>query len=309
MPVPKFFEMFRPILETLADDTPRHSQQLQAAVVEHFRLTSEEQSEMIPSGKKTRVHDRVEWAATYLRQSKLIESTGRGINRITQRGHDFLATAGSAITPDDLMIFPEYIEFKNRSKAGAAPGTRSGMTVAEITEQTATPEEVLDNAFRELNDSLVTEILDRVKEMPPVFFEQLIVQLMLRLGYGGAFGEGQRLGRTADGGVDGVISQDKLGLEKIYLQAKRWTGNTVGSEEVQAFVGALSGQGAIKGVFVTTSDFSVPARQYAERQHNFKLSLVNGRELAKLMIENDLGVTLLQRYDVKRIDSDFFSAD
>jgi restriction system protein len=309
MAVPKFDEMFRPILEALSDGEARRSKQLQAAVISYFSLTEDDLADMIPSGKKTRVYDRVEWASTFLRQARLIESIGRGVNRITQRGRDFLATTTGVIKPDDLNRFPEYVEFKNRSRSAPVVGPGLSATDGATPPESATPEEELDAAFNEINDSLVTELLDRIKEMPPAFFEQLIVQLMMKLGYGGAFGVGKSIGRTADGGVDGVISQDKLGLEKIYLQAKRWGDGTVGSKEVQAFVGALSGQGATKGVFVTTSDFSANARSYVDRQHNFKLSLVNGRELAKLMIENDLGVTLVQRYDVKRIDSDFFTAE
>jgi restriction system protein len=150
--------------------------------------------------------------------------------------------------------------------------------------------------------------LDRVKAMPPAFFEQLIVKLMLRLGYGGTADDaGQTLGKSGDGGVDGVINQDKLGLEKIYLQAKRWTDGTVGRPEIQRFIGALTGQHATKGVFITTSTFSQEAKEFARFVPNFKISLVDGVELARLMIEHNLGVALVERYEVKRVDSDFFS--
>lgn len=151
-------------------------------------------------------------------------------------------------------------------------------------------------------------MLDQIRLLTPVFFEQLIVKLMLRLGYGGTADDaGQTLGKSGDGGVDGVINQDKLGLEKIYLQAKRWTDGTVGRPEIQRFIGALSGQGASKGVFITTSTFSQEAREFARIVPNFKISLVDGVELARLMIEHDLGVSLVERYEVKRVDSDFFS--
>ena len=165
-------------------------------------------------------------------------------------------------------------------------------------------------AYRTLNEALAQDLIERIKAMPPGFFERLIVQLMLRLGYGRASEEsGQTLGRSGDGGVDGVISQDKLGLEKIYLQAKRWSDNTVGRPDVQAFVGALTGQGATKGVFITTSTFTRDARDYVKSIPHYKISLVDGPELARLMIQHDLGVSLVERYEVKRVDSDFFAEE
>ena len=165
-------------------------------------------------------------------------------------------------------------------------------------------------AYAELRDALAQEILDRIKAMPPAFFEQLIVQLMLSLGYGSSAEDARKtLGKSGDGGVDGVINQDKLGLDKIYLQAKRWNDTTVGSPQVQAFVGALAGKGVKKGVFITTSTSSNAAINYCAKSHDFKVALIDGDELARLMIDYNLGVSPIQRLELKRIDSDFFSLD
>ncbi len=306
MPIPEFFHFFRPCLEMLADGQPHYWRDIESRLIERFHLTPEEQAELIPSGRKTRVADRVQWALTYLRQAGLAESTERGWNKITPRGSEYLRRAPALITPDDLMEFDEFAAFAARSRerraSPAVPLAASGSPVAVV----RTPQEAIAAAYDEHNTALAQDALQRVKAMTPARFEKLIVDLMLGLGYGGTSGSGRTLGRTGDEGVDGVINQDKLGLEKIYLQAKRWDTRTVGRVELQAFVGALNGQGATKGVFITSSTFSQEARDYAARTMNFKISLIDGLELARLMIENDLGVALEQRYDVKRIDSDFF---
>jgi restriction system protein len=313
MAVPIFHQFFRPTLEVLKDRQPRHWRAIQSAVADAFGLSPEDRDELLPSQQRTRVADRVQWALTYLRQARLVETTGRGINRITSRGLEYLPNAPEIIRPSDLMAFSEFVEFQRRSR----PDTDGGATADENSRpflttdvEPVTPEEAIEAAFGKLNTALAQEVLDRVKGMSPAFFERLIVRLMLRLGYGGATEEfGYVLGKTGDGGVDGVINQDKLGLEKIYLQAKRWADASVGVKEIQAFVGALDGQGASKGVFMTTSAFSRDAMDYAKRVSRAKISLVDGLQLAKLMIEHDLGVSLVQRYDVKRVDSDFFAEE
>lgn len=312
MPIPEFYHFIRPALELHIDGQPASMKQIEGMLADKFSIPVEEREELLPSGRSTRLYSRVQWALTYLRQAKLLESTGRGVNKITGRGKQFLQTSPAVIKPSDLAMFPEFVAFQQGN--GATANGRSNQTtsvtkaIVASTSDKVTPEESIEASYQTLKDALAQEILERVKAMPPAFFEQLIVQLMLSLGYGGSVEDaGQTLGKSGDGGVDGVIKQDKLGLDNIYLQAKRWNEGTVGSKEVQAFVGALSGQGASKGVFITTSTFSKAAKDYTKLNHAFKVSLVDGLELARLMIDHNLGVSLVQRYDVKRIDSDFFT--
>lgn len=311
MAIPEFYYFIKPALELHKDGKPVSMKQAEGTLAELLSISPTDREEVLPSGRSTRLYSRVQWALTYLRQAKLLESVGRGINQITDRGREFLPTSPAVIRPSDLTKYPEFVKFQRGNAAlSSDPLIKSAdmlVDVSAVTSDTVTPEESIEAAYQTLKDALAQEILERIKAMPPAFFEQLIVQLMLSLGYGGTMSDaGQTLGKSGDGGVDGVIKQDKLGLDKIYLQAKRWTEGSVGSKDVQAFVGALSGQGASKGVFITTSTFSKAAKDYTKLNHAFKVSLVDGLELANLMVDHNLGVSLVQRYDVKRIDSDFF---
>ncbi|HVK05209.1 MAG TPA: restriction endonuclease [Armatimonadaceae bacterium] len=310
MAVPEFYKFMRPTLALHADGREYHWKQVADVVIAEMGLTDDDLAEMIPSGRKTRVHDRVQWALTYLRQAGLLEQARRGTNRITTLGRDYLKSAPPVIMPNDLMQFSSFVNFQTRQKTPSGNGSM-GMALAtddlSVAEE-QTPEEAIETAYRQLNEALAAEVQEQLKGLSPARFEWLIVQLMLRLGYGSAAEDaGKVLGRTGDQGVDGVISQDKLGLDKIYLQAKRYTEQSVGRQEVQAFAGALAGQQAVKGVFITTSTFTREARDYARAAANFKISLIDGVELARLMIDHDLGVSSVQRYDVKRVDSDFFA--
>jgi restriction system protein len=308
MSVPEYNRFFHPILELLKDGKPRHWSEIAVTIADQWNISTEDREELVPSGNRTRLNDRAQWALTYMAQALLVERVSRGVNRITQRGLDYLQTAPDEIKPSDLMVFPEYAAFQSRSKAVPTPKNPNLNGVTAPVETSVTPEEAISQAYREHNNALAQEMLEQVKNMSPSSFESLIVRLMLKLGYGGAGDEsGKTLGRTGDEGVDGVIKQDKLGLDNIYLQAKRWKNGTVGRPDVQAFVGALSGQGASKGVFITTTSFSKDAQDYAQNNKSFKLSLIDGLTLAQLMINNDLGVSLVERYDVKRLDSDFFT--
>lgn len=312
MPIPEFYHFIKPALELHKGGQPASMKQIEAVLADQFSIPPEEREELLPSGRSTRLYSRVQWALTYLRQANLLESVGRGVNKITARETQFLQTSPAIIKPSDLAVFPEFVVFQQGSGAATngASAQTTGPTAGIVTsaDDKVTPEESIEGSYRTLKDALAQEILERVKAMLPAFFEQLIVQLMPSLGYGGTVEDaGQTLGKSGDGGVDGVIKQDKLGLDNIYLQAKRWGVGTVGSKEVQAFVGALSCQGASKGVFITTSTFSKAAKDYTKLNHAFKVSLVDGIELARLMINHNLGVSLVQRYDVKRIDSDFFT--
>lgn len=306
MPVPEFYHFIGPALEAHLGGEVRDLTSVRREVIDKLKLTSEDEEELVASGNTTKAYDRTQWALTYLRAARLLEQPKRGWNRITERGRDFLKTAPEVIRPDLLHVFEEFREFQKPK--GKLKPTPSLPSIIEIQAPlTSTPEETLETAFGTLQRQLAEDVLERVKGMSPAFFERLIVGLMLRLGYGGPSGDGRVLGRTGDGGVDGVINQDKLGLEKIYLQAKRYTGGSVGSPEVQGFAGALMGHGARKGVLITTSSFSNAARSYVAGLTEYKISLIDGIDLAKLMIEHDLGVALARRYDVKRIDSDFFT--
>ncbi|HSV75250.1 MAG TPA: restriction endonuclease [Chthonomonadales bacterium] len=312
MAVPEFHRFLRPLLETAQDGKERHRSEYERAAIERFALTDEDLREPTAGGRRTRVADRVEWALAYLRKALLLENVARGQSRITARGTQYLAEAPAEISPKDLLRFPEFADFakRTRSVAGGAGPSRVSKGVTDLADTPATPHDRIAAAHAEIEDALADELLERVKGMVPALFERLIVDLMLRLGYGGtAEGAGQTLGGTSDGGVDGVIWQDKLGLDLIYLQAKRWSDRSVGREIIQAFVGALSGKNASRGVFITTSSFTKEAREYASSVANHKLSLVDGRELARLMMQSGLGVTLQQRYDVKSVDQDYFQEE
>lgn len=306
MAVPDFQQFFRPTLDIMADGKVRNADELETVLATRFRLTAEDRAEMLPKVKRTRLKSNILWTLTYLRQAGLLESAGRGVNRITRRGWEYVKRAPSNLGIKELREFPEFVDFLQRSR----PAKKSPAEPSDVEVTGKTPEESMEDAYLEHKAALAQQVLERVKRMTPAVFEQLIVDLMLKLGYGGAgMDSGKTLGKSGDGGVDGVIDQDKLGLEKIYLQAKRWTNGTVSRKEIQAFVGAISGQGASKGVFITTASFTQEARDYAASVPNFKVSLIDGLELAGLMVESDLGVALVERYDVKRIDSDFFGTE
>lgn len=308
MAVPEFVYFIRPTLELLGDAGTLDLGSIRQEVSGRLGLTDDDLAETVASGGTTKAVDRTNWALAYLKAARLLEQPKRGVYTITSRGREFLATAPSVIRQTHLAEFPEFRTFHQGRRGIAAPVTvELAATQATSLSESTTPEENLASSYDLLHSRLATDVLERVKGMSPSFFERLIVDLMLRLGYGGPSGDGQVLGRTGDGGVDGVINQDKLGLEKIYLQAKRYTSGTVGSPEVQGFAGALMGHGARKGVFITTSGFSNGAKQYVSGLKDYKISLIDGMELASLMIDHDLGVALARRYDVKRIDSDFFT--
>lgn len=308
MAVPPFYFFLRPALEATASRDDLHWSEIAEHTVQRLNLTADDLTEMIPGGRKSRVDDRVSWALTYLRAARLLEKSGRGRTRITARGRFFLATAPDPIRTSDLEQYPEFVEFHRGSRESKRG--RDNVPDNMVAANSETPLEMLQHAHDDLRNSLAQDILDRLKQVSPDRFERLIVDLMLRLGYGGTLEDaGMALGRSGDEGVDGVIKQDRLGLDNIYLQAKRWDNTTVGRKEIQAFVGALSGKGAGKGVFITTSTFSKEAIDYARNLQTPRLSLINGFELARLMIEHDLGVTLEQRFDVKRVDSDYFAEE
>jgi len=290
-----------PLLRLVATGD-RHISEATEALANEFALSKEERDEMLPSGKQRKVHNRVHWAGSYLVQAGLLERPKRGVLRITDRGRSVLRDPPAHIDNTFLSTFSEFQQFKSRTREeGGASDQRS--TALPVAAQT--PEERIEAAHSEMNAALRKDLLERILKSSPEFFELLIIDLMLAMGYGAA-GGGQHLGRSNDGGVDGVISEDALGLDVVFLQAKRYQeSNSIGIDRIQAFIGALVGQGANKGVFVTTSYFTAQARDYAKRTPQ-RLILIDGEELTKLLIRYKVGVRSTRQIDFMRIDADYF---
>jgi restriction system protein len=299
MSVPDYETFMLPLLQ-LASDQKEHTLSVAYdTLAAQFNLTESERNDMLPSGRQSRFENRVGWARTYLKKAGLIDSAGRGKFRITQRGVDVLKSEPAHIAKEFLMQFAEFREFQARQNAKPENGE-------DASEHERTPDEVLDSAYQVLRRTLAQDLLERVKNSSPRFFERVVVDLLLAMGYGGSdFDAGRIVGKSGDGGIDGIINEDKLGLDAIYIQAKRWNG-TVGRPTVQEFAGSLAGQKARKGVLITTSHFSADAREYAERLLEMKIVLIDGEQLAQLMIDHSVGVADKQVYAVKRIDEDFF---
>ncbi|QAY91237.1 restriction endonuclease [Pseudomonas sp. ACM7] len=303
MPIPDFQSVMRPILATVADGTPLALSELRERIANEFQLSEEERSERLPSGKQTVINNRVGWARTYLNKAGLLSIPAKGMLQITERGREALNNGPVRITVSWLKQYPEFAVFHSTSPAeSSAPALQS-----EPVEQ-ATPDEQLATAHQALTQSLADDLLAQVRAASPTFFEQLVVDLMISMGYGGSRKEaGRATQQTNDDGIDGIIKEDKLGLDVIYLQAKRWS-NTVHRPEIDKFIGALTRQRARKGVFITTSDFSSGARE-AAMSLDIKVVLIDGVELARLMVENNLGCNVKQVYEVKQLDTDYFIED
>lgn len=300
MAIPDYQKLMLPLLQWLADGQPHTAREAYNHLSEHFLLTPDERDELLPSGNQPVIENRVGWAKTYLKKAGLIDSPKRGLWQISPRGQQFLSTQPACLTNNDLEQFAEFQTFKLNSKLDVSLKTPEQFDVKE-----QTPTENLDASYQKIRETLAAELLSSVKSCSPAFFERLVVDLMLAMGYGGSrrdAGEATRL--TADGGIDGVIREDRLGLDTIYLQAKRWEG-TVGRPEIQKFAGALQGERARKGVFITTSDFSKEAREFVERL-DATIVLINGMKLSELMMDFNVGVTIRHRYEVKHIDGDYF---
>lgn len=302
MPIPDFQSLMLPLLILISDGQDHtHSDSIDVLATE-FGLTEEELRERLPSGKQSKFDNRVGWARTHLKKAGLLESTGWGQYRITQRGVDVLNSRPSKINLRFLSQFPEFREFRSKS-------TSSQPEAIEIEERyNQTIEEVLEASYQSLRQELAQELLQRVKSFPPRFFEQLVIDLLVAMGYGGSQKDaGKAIGQSHDGGIDGIINEDKLGLDVVYIQAKRWE-NTVGRPIVQAFAGSLEGQRARKGILITTSQFSIEACEYV-RVIEKKIVLIDGEQLTQLMIDYGVGVAEKATYTVKKIDEDYFSGE
>lgn len=319
MAIPRYDELYDPILSFLGDGEPHSIAEIRAHIVGGLQLTPDELQQRLPSGRQTILDNRVGWATTYLRQAKVIEGVRRGVQRITDRGNALLAENRGSISNESLMRFTEFREFRERGRElvpqitleeligdSHVPGHATPATSGEV--RIETPDEDIERGVERKTAALTAEILSTLLTVSPDFFEKVVIDILVAMGYGGSFAEAaQAVGRQGDGGIDGVIHEDRLGLESIYVQAKRWRGN-VGRPEIQGFVGSLAGLRAKKGVFITTSSFSQEAREYV-RQIEHKVVLIDGRQLATLMVEYDVGVSTTRVLKLKHLDSDYFEGE
>jgi restriction system protein len=302
--IPDFQTLMRPLLQLASDGREHSIRDARETLANQFSLSPEEKSELLPSGRQPIFDNRVAWAKSYLQQAGIFKPTRRAHFQITERGQQVLSENPPRIDVGYLERFPEFVEFRSGQKTNA-PELPTAILEAQVQ---ATPEETLEAAYQRIRNELATELLKRVKESAPEFFERLVVELLVNMGYGGSRRDaGKALGGSGDEGIDGIINEDRLGLDMIYLQAKRWTG-TVGRPEIQKFVGALHGKRAKKGVFITTGTFSSEAEDYASHIDP-KVVLIDGNQLAELMIDFNIGVTKFSTYEIKRIDSDYFGED
>jgi restriction system protein len=308
MAIPDYQTLMLPVLRIAGDGREHRIGDVVNQLARDFRLTTEEQQQVLPSGRQLTFANRVGWAKTYLIQAGLLEATKRAHFKITDRGKKSLAVNPSRIDVGYLSQFAEFLQFKERGRvAGDEAVVNVGESLA-VLPQSETPDELLRNTVKQIETALKKELLDRILSAPPAFFERLIVALLLEMGYGGSREDaGKIVGRSGDGGIDGVIDQDALGLDRVYVQAKRYIAeNGVSEPEIRAFSGSLGAAKANKGVFVTTSYFTQPAQNFAER-HPFKIVLIDGERLASLMIRHNVGVRIDETVYLKKMDEDFFA--
>jgi restriction system protein len=301
MPIPDFQTLMRPLLAAHEDGAEHINRDLVSELADQFELTEDERREMLPSGGARLFDNRVGWAKTHISQAGLLESPRRAVSVITERGRSVLRDHPDRVDLRVLGTFEDYKEFRNRRKTPEEQAEPE-----EEATDTQTPEESLENAYQKVRRQIEAELLSSIMDNPPDFLERVVVDLVVRMGYGGSRKDaGEALGRSGDEGIDGIIKEDPLGLDIIYLQAKRWEG-TVGRPEIQKFAGALQGQRARKGIFITTSGFSAEALDYVSMIDS-KIILIDGTRLAKLMFDHGIGVSSASIYEVKRIDSDYFT--
>jgi len=305
MAVPDYQSLMLPLLRFAGEKKEETSTgEVVETLTRELNLTDEDLKEMLPSGIQFTFVNRVGWAATYMKKAGLLEATRRGYYQITPRGQELLKKQPKSINVKLLKQYPEFLEFQQLK------GTRGGDKISapkEMTDtSTATPSEALETAYENLRDELADELLSKLKKTSPSFFERVVVELLVKMGYGGSRADaGKAIGKSGDGGIDGIIKEDKLGLDVVYIQAKRWDNNPVGRPDVMQFAGALQAQRANKGIFITTSRFTDDARSYVS-QIGSKIVLIDGEQLINLMIEHDVGVSTVSLYPVKKIDTDYF---
>ena len=298
MAIPDYQTLMLPLLRFAADGQEYRNRDAVIALADELRLTDEERAELQPSGRQPVFTNRIGWAKTYMKKAGLFESPKRGLFKITPVGLDLLQKNLPRIDDSILWSYPGFQEFKSSKKDS------SDTQVAEP-ESSETPEDALASAYRKIRSNTEDELLETVKQASASYFEQIVIDVLVAMGYGGNRQDAAKsVGKSGDEGIDGIINEDKLGLDVIYIQAKRWE-NTVGRPEIQKFAGALQGQRARKGVFITTANFSRDAIEYADSIDN-RIILIDGARLAKLMFENNVGVSPAGVYVVKKMDSDYF---
>jgi restriction system protein len=301
MAIPDFQSLMLPLLKFAADEKEHAARDTTDNLSQLFQLSDKEKEQLLPSGQQTIIGNRVYWALTHLKHAGVLESTRRGYFKISQRGLGVLQQNPSRIDLRFLSQYPEYLEFRRTTKK-----EKNGVmeVESELLNQ-RTPEELFEESYRSIRQELAQELLNQVKKASPGFFERLVVDLLVKMGYGGSREDaGEAIGKSGDEGIDGIIKEDRLGLDTIYIQAKKWDGG-VGRPEIQKFVGALHGQRARKGIFITTSDFSSNAREYVSNIDS-KVVLIDGKQLAEFMIDHNVGVSKVSAYEIKKIDSDYF---
>ncbi len=297
MAIPDFQSIMMPLLRFTADGHDHSNQDSLDALAAEFGLTDNDRKQLLPSGQQRVFDNRVAWARAHMKMALLLENPRRGIFRITERGKSVLEQAPPSIDLKFLRQFPEYIDARDKPKAEVS---------SEPEQETQTPEEQIGHAYEALQASLASELLSQLKAASPSFFEKVVVDVLVRMGYGGSLKDaGQAIGRSGDEGIDGVINEDRLGLDSIYIQAKKWEGS-VSRPEIQKFAGALQGKRATKGVFITTSTFTDGAKDFTSNISS-KIILLDGAQLARLMIEYGVGVSTEATYELKKLDSDFFN--
>ncbi len=315
MAIPKYDEMYRELLEVLSDGQSHKISEIRNSLAVKFNVSEEERKKLLSSGT-LQFNNRVQWTCSYLKQAGLIQNSSRGVYHITDTGYSVLSEKHKQIDNDFLLHFDSFKEFLSRSTelnstGTSVPDSADNVSLPCAVASSQSPQEILDDAYNKINTALIDDVLSEVMKQSPIFFEHLVVKLLTKMGYGGSIeGAGTVTRASGDEGIDGIIREDKLGFSKIYIQAKRWDRNsTVGRPELQKFVGALAGQGATKGLFITTAQFTNEAKQYVNHQNTTKIVLVDGPTLAKLMIEYNVGVSVETTYYIKRIDSDFFDEE
>jgi restriction system protein len=301
MAIPDYQSIMLPLLKFAGDRKEHSLREVIEALADEFNLTNEERKELLPSGRQATFDNRVGWARTYIKKAGLLKSTRRGYFQITERGLDVLEQNPPEIDAAFLRQFPEFVEFQT-------PRAKTEKETEQDISEIQTPEEEIEAAYQRVRQGLATDLLQTIKSCSPTFFERLVIDLLVKMGYGGTRKDaGQAVGRSGDGGIDGIIKEDRLGLDIVYIQAKRWDG-PVGRPEIQKFAGALQGQRARKGIFITTSTFTQAASDYVSLIDS-KIILIDGDSLAQFMIDYNIGVTTVTSYELKRIDSDYFTEE
>lgn len=302
--IPDYQTIMLPLLKFAGDGREHHIREAINYLAEKFGLSEEERKLLLPSGQEYVFDNRVRWAKTYLTKAGLLDSPKRGYFKITERGLNVLKNPPQKIDNKYLFQFPEFVEFKTKRRIEKKTQYESPEIYDEYT-----PEDLIAEGYKRLRQELSREILNRIMSCSPDFFERLVIDLLVSMGYGGSREDaGRAIGKTGDEGIDGTIKEDKLGLDTIYIQAKRWS-NPVGRPEIQKFVGALEGKGARKGIFITTSTFTPKAKEFVSNLRSKKIILIDGEMLADLMIEYNVGVSTEAIYPIKRIDEDYFLED